>query len=331
MATPSPTVRRKRLTTELRRLREQAGLTCEDVGQRLECSGTRISRIETGRIGARPGDVRELLEIYGVTGAGADALVQLARDARRKGWWHAYGPALPPWFEAYVGLEADAVRLRDFQPMVVPGLLQTADYARAVLRGAPQAGRGTDIGRLVALRMQRQAILDQASPPQAQVVLGESVLRALVGGPAVMRAQLRRLAGLAGQAEPHDPGAAAAHRGARPAGHPVHDAGVRGPRRRHGGVRRAPHRQHLRGGCGRGPAVPGGVRSPVCRGPWPRPVGRPDRAGSGRTGLTDRRYTHQGPELKVQSRTVELSYSCPLVYCVARTFAWLYMNGPLPA
>ena len=199
MATPSPTVRRKRLTTELRRLREQAGLTCEDVGQRLECSGTRISRIETGRIGARPGDVRELLEIYGVTGAGADALVQLARDARRKGWWHAYGRALPPWFEAYVGLEADAVRLRDFQPMVVPGLLQTEDYARAVLRGAPQAGPGADIGRQVALRMQRQAILDQASPPQAQVVLGESVLRAQVGSPAVMRAQLRRLASLAGR------------------------------------------------------------------------------------------------------------------------------------
>jgi transcriptional regulator with XRE-family HTH domain len=199
MATPSPTVRGRRLTTELRRLREQAGLTCEDVGQRLECSGTRISRIETGRIGARPGDVRELLDIYGVTGAGADALVQLARDARRKGWWHAYGRALPPWFESYVGLEADAVRLGDFQPMVVPGLLQTEDYARAVLRGAPQAGCGTDIGAQVALRMQRQAILDQASPPQVQVVLSESVLRAQVGSPAVMRAQLRRLASLAGR------------------------------------------------------------------------------------------------------------------------------------
>jgi transcriptional regulator with XRE-family HTH domain len=197
MATPSPTVRRKRLTTELRRLREQAGLTCEDVGQRLECSGTRISRMETGRISARPGDVRELLEIYGVTGAAADSLVQLARDARRKGWWHSYGRVLPPWFEAYIGLESDAARLREFQPLVVPGLLQTPGYARAVLRAAPHAGRSEDIDRQVALRMQRQAILDQASPPEAWLVLSESVLRMRVGGPAVMRAQLRRLADLA--------------------------------------------------------------------------------------------------------------------------------------
>ena len=197
MATLSPTVRRKRLTTELRRLREQAGLTCEDVGQRLECSGTRISRMETGRIGARPGDVRELLELYGVTGAEADSLVQLARDARRKGWWHGYGQVLPPWFEVYVGLESAAARLYDFQPMVVPGLLQTEGYARAVLRAAPQAGPGADIDGQVALRMQRQAILDQASPPEVCVVLSEGVLRVEVGGPAVMRAQLQRLAELA--------------------------------------------------------------------------------------------------------------------------------------
>jgi transcriptional regulator with XRE-family HTH domain len=197
MATPSPTVRRKRLSIELRRLREQAGLTCEDVGQRLECSGTRISRMETGRISARPGDVRELLEIYGVTSAEADSLVQLARDARRKGWWHTYGRVSPPWFEAYIGLESEAARLRDFQPLVVPGLLQTQGYARAVLRAAPHAGRTEDIDRQVALRMQRQAILDQASPPTLWVVLSESVLRVQVGGPAVMRAQLRRLAELA--------------------------------------------------------------------------------------------------------------------------------------
>jgi transcriptional regulator with XRE-family HTH domain len=197
MTTPSPTVRRKRLTVELRRLREQAGLTCEDVGQRLECSGTRISRMETGRIGARPGDVRELLEIYGVTGAEADSLVQLARDARRKGWWHAFGRVLPPWFEAYVGLESDAARLHDFQPSVVPGLLQTEDYARAILRDAPHAGYDEDIDQQVELRMRRQAVLDQPGPPQVQVVLGESVLWMQVGGPAVLRAQLLRLADLA--------------------------------------------------------------------------------------------------------------------------------------
>jgi transcriptional regulator with XRE-family HTH domain len=196
-ATPSPTVRRKRLGIELRRLREQADLTCEDVGHRLDCSGTRISRIETGRINVRPGDVRELLEIYGVTGAEADSLVQLAREARRKGWWHTYGRVLPIWFEAYVGLEAEAVRQRDFQSMVIPGLFQTEDYARAVLRAAPNAGSSEGIDRQVALRMERQAILSQASPPDLWVVLSESVLRVQVGGPAVMRAQLRRLLDLA--------------------------------------------------------------------------------------------------------------------------------------
>jgi transcriptional regulator with XRE-family HTH domain len=192
-ATPSPTVRRKRLGIELRRLREQAGFTCEDVGRQLECSGTRISRIETGRINVRPGDVREMLEIYGVPGTEADSLVQLAREARRKGWWHTYGRVLPTWFEAFVGLESEAVRLRDFQPLVMPGLLQTEEYARAVLRAAPNAGSSEDIERQVALRMDRQAILAQPAPPDLWLVLSESVLRADVGGPAVMRAQLRRL------------------------------------------------------------------------------------------------------------------------------------------
>jgi transcriptional regulator with XRE-family HTH domain len=198
-ASPSPTVRRKRLGIELRRLREQASLTCEDVGQRLDCSGTRISRIETGRISVKPGDVREMLEIYGVSSAEADSLAQLARDARRKGWWHTYGKMLPTWFEAYIGLEAEAVRLRDFQSMVVPGLLQTEDYARGVLRTAPSAGSAEDIDRQVALRVQRQSVLAQASPPDLWVVLSESVLRVQVGGAAVMRAQLRHLIDVAGR------------------------------------------------------------------------------------------------------------------------------------
>jgi transcriptional regulator with XRE-family HTH domain len=198
-ATPSPTVRRKRLGIELRRLREDAGLTCEDVGQRLDCSGTRISRIETGRINVKPGDVRELLDIYGITGTEADPLVQLAREARRKGWWHTYGQVLPPWFEAYIGLEAEAVRQRDFQPMVIPGLFQTEDYARAVLCAAPIAGNAEAIDRQVTLRMERQAILNQASPPDLWVVLSESVLRVQVGGPDVMRSQLRHLVDLAGR------------------------------------------------------------------------------------------------------------------------------------
>lgn len=200
-AVPSPTVRRKRLGTELRRLREQACLTCEGVGQRLDCSGTRISRIETGRISVRPGDVRELLEVYGITGDRADALVELAREARRKGWWHRFGPVMPSWLEPYLGLEAEAARLRDFQSMVLPGLVQTEDYTRAILRAAPDAGSAGDIEQQVALRMERQAVLDGAAPPELGLVLSEGALRVQVGGPDVMRAQLRKLAEVAGHGQ----------------------------------------------------------------------------------------------------------------------------------
>jgi transcriptional regulator with XRE-family HTH domain len=199
MAPLSPTVRRKRLGIELRRLRENALLSCEEVGQTLDCSGSRISRIETGGINVKPGDVRELLEIYGVTGTEAESLVQLAREARQKGWWHTYGQTLPPWFEAFIGLEAEAVRQRDFQAMVIPGLFQTEDYAHAVIRAAPNAASVKDIERLVQLRMERQAILDQPTPPDLWVVLSESVLRVQVGGPDVMRVQLSRLIELAEQ------------------------------------------------------------------------------------------------------------------------------------
>lgn len=200
--TPSPTVRRKRLGTELRRLREQARLTCESVGQKLDCSGTRISRMETGRISVRPGDVRELLAVYGVTGDEAGALVELAREARRKGWWHRFGPVIPSWLEPYLGLEAEAARLRDFQPMVLPGLVQTEDYAREILRTAPGAEcRAYDIEQQVALRMERQFMLGGTAPPELCLVLTESALRVRLGGPGVMRAQLRKLAEVAGRGQ----------------------------------------------------------------------------------------------------------------------------------
>ena len=193
----SPAVRRKRLGLELRRIREQAGLSCADVGSQLECSGTRISRIETGRISVRPGDVREMLDIYGVTGGGVTALIQLAREARRKPWWHAYSRIVPSWLETYIGLETEAARLRDFQPLVVPGLLQTGDYASATLTAPPDAGRGEAIERQVALRLERQAILARPDPPDLWAVLRENALRVQVGDGGVMGAQLRRLADLA--------------------------------------------------------------------------------------------------------------------------------------
>jgi transcriptional regulator with XRE-family HTH domain len=195
--TPNPTVKRKRLGIELRRLREEAGLTCEQVGDQLGYSGTRISRIETGKISAKPGDVHELLEVYGVIGPAADALVQLARDARKKGWWHTYGMNLPEWFQAYVGFEAEAATFRDFQPLYIPGLLQTEDYARAVLQAAPVPGTPEEIDRQVTVRMARQGILASGSPPELWFVISETALRVHVGSPEVMRAQLEHLAQLA--------------------------------------------------------------------------------------------------------------------------------------
>jgi transcriptional regulator with XRE-family HTH domain len=196
-ATPSLTVKRKRLGLELRRLREEACLTCEQVGEKLDCSGTRVSRIETGKIASGPGDVRELLEVYGLEGDEAKALVQLAREARKKGWWHTYGMNLPSWFEGYVAFETEATTLSDYQPLLVPGLLQTEDYARAVLHASPPEGSAKDIDRQVSLRMERQAILTKNDPPELWFVISETALRVQVGTPEVMADQLHHLAELA--------------------------------------------------------------------------------------------------------------------------------------
>src|SRR5947209_1816371 len=129
-ARQSPTVRRRRLGIELRRLREAAGITIEAVADRLECSSSKISRIETGHSGATPRDVRDMLVVYGVSGSAAEDLVQVAREARQKGWWHLYGTVLTT---AYVGLEAAASSIRAYEAQVLPGLLQVEGYARAMI------------------------------------------------------------------------------------------------------------------------------------------------------------------------------------------------------
>src|SRR5215218_10444994 len=128
-----PTVRRRRLGVELRRLREEAGLTIDRVATSLECSDSKISRIETGQVGATPRDVRDMVELYGVTGQRMENLMQLARETREreKPWWDEYKGDLLFDFAAY---EAEASNILIFSPMVLPGLLQTADYARAIIR-----------------------------------------------------------------------------------------------------------------------------------------------------------------------------------------------------
>jgi transcriptional regulator with XRE-family HTH domain len=178
------------LGAELRRRREAAGITIEAVAERLECSASKISRIETGHTSATPRDVRDLLEIYGVLGPEADELVQIAREARQKGWWHPYSAVLTG---AYVGLEAAAKSVRAYEQQVVPGLLQTEEYAKAMIRAARPDITDDEVERRVRVRMGRQSLLTQDDPLDLWVVLDEAVVSRPVGGDAVMRAQLARL------------------------------------------------------------------------------------------------------------------------------------------
>ncbi|HEY1918664.1 MAG TPA: helix-turn-helix transcriptional regulator [Streptosporangiaceae bacterium] len=189
----SPTVRRRRLASELRALREAARLTCEEVADHLECSASKISRVETGRVSVSPRDVRDMLDLYGVDPQRRDSLVQLARESRQKGWWHAYSDTMQPRFATYVGLEDAATEIRTYEINLVPGLLQTEDYARTVIAAGNLTGTREDVERRVALRMARQPMLTGPNPPQLWAVLDEAVLHRTVGGRGQMRLQLEHL------------------------------------------------------------------------------------------------------------------------------------------
>jgi transcriptional regulator with XRE-family HTH domain len=189
----SPTVRRRRLALELRRLREAAKLTCEEVADHLECSASKISRVETGRVSVSPRDVRDMLELYGVPGAQRESLVQLARDSRQKGWWHAYSDTMQPQMATYVGLESAASEIRIYEVSLIPGLLQTEDYARAVIRAGMVNSPSEDIERRVSLLMARQPAVVREDPPKVWAVLDEAALRRRVGGSGLMRLQLEHL------------------------------------------------------------------------------------------------------------------------------------------
>ncbi|MGI5521289.1 helix-turn-helix domain-containing protein [Micromonospora sp. CA-259024] len=192
--TTGPTVLRILLGAQLRRLRESSGVTREGAGWEIRSSESKISRMELGRVGFKERDVSDLLTLYGVTEEHErEALLKLARDANNPGWWHRYGDVLPTWFQSYLGLEAAAALIRSYEVQFVPGLLQTREYARAVvLLGHGTAGPA-EIDRRVALRMQRQQLLRRESPPQLWAVVDEAALRRPIGGPAVMRDQLTAL------------------------------------------------------------------------------------------------------------------------------------------
>ncbi|MDT5036481.1 MAG: hypothetical protein QOE03_1666 [Micromonosporaceae bacterium] len=191
MSRPSPTVRRRRIAAELKRLREERGLTLDHAAKELGVARSTMSRMENAQVSVRPGDVRTLLELYGVEPDDVAALVQVARDARQRGWWQTYSDVLPSWFEVYVGLEQAASEISTFETALVPGLLQTADYARRVIEAELPDASPTEVDRRTELRMKRQH--DEARP-DLWVVLDEAVIRRVVGGAPTMRAQLERLA-----------------------------------------------------------------------------------------------------------------------------------------
>jgi transcriptional regulator with XRE-family HTH domain len=190
--TSSPTVRRRRIARELRQLRERSHLTLDQAARQLDMSKSNLSRIENAQIGIKPRDVRAALALYGVTGADAEALVEIARGAQQRGWWQNYSGVLPEWFEFYVGLEAEASTVRTFEAESVPGLLQTEAYAREMFLLTAGAA---EVDRKVAARIHRQDLLRQEST-QLSAVLNEAVLLRPVGGTKVMSEQLEHLADL---------------------------------------------------------------------------------------------------------------------------------------
>ncbi len=181
------------LGSQLRMLREAKGITREEAGYAIRASGSKISRMELGRVSFKERDVVDLLGLYGVNEAEAETLVALAQEANSPGWWHKYGDVLPDWFQVYVGLEEAASLIRLYEVQFVPGLLQTADYARAVVRLGQPGAPPEEIEHRVSLRMGRQELLSKPGGPRLWAVVDEAALRRPIGGKEVMRAQLVQL------------------------------------------------------------------------------------------------------------------------------------------
>ncbi|MBF6079980.1 helix-turn-helix domain-containing protein [Nocardia cyriacigeorgica] len=195
VAERGPTVLRIALGGQLRKLREGKGITREAAGDAIRGSHAKISRLELGRTGFKERDIRDLLTLYGVHDPDErESFLELARKANEPGWWHRYSDLLPSWFGTYLGLEQAATKIRTYEAHLVPGLLQTPEYARAVVTlGYEDA----DTDRRVAVRQRRQEILRRSDPPFVWAVIDEAALHRPVGGPEVHRAQMRHLIELA--------------------------------------------------------------------------------------------------------------------------------------
>jgi transcriptional regulator with XRE-family HTH domain len=216
-STGGPTVLRMLVGAELRRLREAKGVTREEAGYEIRSSDSKISRMELGRVSFKERDVADLLTLYGVFDEQErKALLDQMNEANQPGWWKIYSDVTPTWFQSYLGLEAAASVIRSYEVQFVPGLLQTLDYARAVV----MLDHHDEIDRRVELRLRRQRLLDRPDPPQLWTVVDEAALRRPIGGRQVMRAQLSALIEAAGrpnvrlQIIPFDAGGHAAAGGA---------------------------------------------------------------------------------------------------------------------
>jgi transcriptional regulator with XRE-family HTH domain len=192
-----PSVRARQLAAELRRLRDAARLTGEDVAGQLGWSPSKVSRIETGQTSPGAADLRRMLDIYDVTGTQRDRLERLAQSSDQRGWWDAYTDTLAPEYTALIALEAESESVRWYAPMMVPGLLQTERYAREVIRSGLLIAPPGEVERRVQVKMTRQRVLTRDDPLQMAVVIDEASILRTIAGPEVMREQLGHLTAMA--------------------------------------------------------------------------------------------------------------------------------------
>ena len=189
-----PTVRSRRVGTELRRLREAAGVTTAQAAEVLSCSPAKISRIENGIVSVRVVDLRLLLDRYGDQEQEHRAyLERLARESNKHGWWQDYGDTIPPYYADFIGLETDASYIKTWEATIVPGLLQTPEYARAVMLANPAMISPDKLENFISIRLERQARLEQGTDIRLDVVIWEAALITTVGSDEVQRGQLGRL------------------------------------------------------------------------------------------------------------------------------------------
>jgi len=192
-----PSVRARQLAAELRRLRDAARLTGEEVAGQLGWSPSKVSRIETGQTSPGAADLRRMLDIYEVTGTQRDRLERLAQSSDQRGWWDAYTDTLAPEYTALIALEAESESVRWYAPMMVPGLLQTERYAREVIRSGLLIAPPGEVERRVQVKMTRQRVLTRDDPLQMAVVIDEASILRTIGGPQVMREQLGHMTAMA--------------------------------------------------------------------------------------------------------------------------------------